>query len=127
MALLGDARWPDGLLVVLTTATILAGLARQLPGQNVMLAAGIIALIGSAVQSLDAKTGIPFGPCVFTDNMGLELFYPLRWAVPVLWIAVMLPARGVGRLMLRPWRKTTSYGVWLIGLTTALVVLLDFG
>ena len=41
--LLGSARWPDGLLVVLTTATLLASLTRQLPGQNVMLAAVIIA------------------------------------------------------------------------------------
>src|SRR5881296_2683237 len=60
--LLGQARWPDGLLVVAATATTLAALARQLPGQNVILAASIIAVIGGAVQSLDARTGIPFGP-----------------------------------------------------------------
>ena len=86
--LLGNARWPDGLLVVLTTATVLASLTRQLPGQNVMLAAIIIAFIGGAVQSLGALTAIPFGPYVYTDHIGQQLFYPLPWAVPLIWITI---------------------------------------
>jgi uncharacterized membrane protein len=125
--LLGNARWPDGLLVVLTTATILASLACQLPGQNVMLASVIIAFIAGAVQTLGGLTAIPFGPYVYTDHIGQQLFYPLPWAVPMMWIAVLLASRGVTRLMLRPWRKTQNYGYWLIGLTTLLVVLLDLG
>src|ERR1051326_7842663 len=35
--------------------------------------------------------------------------------------------RGVGRLILRPWRKTRSYGFLLMGLTVALIVLFDLG
>ncbi len=123
----GDARWPEGLLLVLTTATLIASLTRQLPGQNVMLASAIIALVGSAVQSLGALTAIPFGPYVYTDRFGQQLFYPLPWAVPLVWITVIFASRGVARLILRPWRKTSNYGFRLIGLTTALVVLLDFG
>lgn len=125
--LLGNARWPDGLLLVLTTATVLASLTRQLPGQNVMLASVIIAFIGGAVQTLGALTAIPFGPFVYTDKIGQRLFHPLPWAVPLVWIAVILASRGVARLMLRPWRKTQTYGFRLIGLTTLLVVLLDIG
>ena len=125
--LLGSTRWPDGLLVALTTATVLASVARQLPGQNVMLAAIIIALIGGAAHTLGALTAIPFGPYVYTENIGQQLFYPLPWAIPLMWITIMLASRGVARLMLRPWRNTSNYGFRLIGLTTALVVLLDVG
>ena len=125
--LLSNVRWPDGLLVVLTTATVLASLTRQLPGQNVMLASIIIAFIAGAVQTVGALTAIPFGPYVYTESIGQQLFHPLPWAVPMMWIAVLLASRGVARLMLRPWRKTQTYGFRLIGLTTLLVVLLDVG
>jgi uncharacterized membrane protein len=125
--LFGDARWPDGLLLVLTAAMVIASLTRQLPSQNVMLASVIIAFIAGAVQSLGALTAIPFGPYVYTDRFGQQLFNPLPWAVPLLWIAFIIASRGVARLMLHPWRKTQNYGFRLIGLTTVLVVLLDFG
>jgi uncharacterized membrane protein len=125
--LLGSARWPDGLLVVLTTATVVASLTRELPGQNVMLAATIIAFIAGAVQTLGALTAIPFGPYSYGEQIGQQLFYPLPWAVPLMWIAVILVSRGVARLTLRPWRRTQNYGFRLIGLTTLLVVLLDAG
>ena len=123
----GSGRWPDGLLVVLTTATVLASLTRQLPGQNVMLAAFIIAFIAGAVQSIGALMAIPFGPFVYTDQIGQRLFYPLPWAMPLVWITVLLASRGVARLALRPWHNTGNYGFRLIGLTTLLVVLLDAG
>ena len=125
--LFGHARWPEGLLVVLTTAALLAALTRQLPGQNVMLASVMIALIAGGVQSLGALTAIPFGPYVYTESIGQPLFHPLPWVVPVVWLAVILASRGVARLTLRPWRKTRTYGFRLIGLTTLLVVLLDVG
>jgi putative membrane protein len=125
--LFGDARWPDGLLIVLMAATTLATLTRQLPGQNVMLASIIIAVIAGAVQSLGGLTGIPFGPFVYTDRIGQQLFDPLPWAVPVLWLVAILNSRGTARLVLRPWRETQNYGFWLLGATVALVVLLDFG
>jgi putative membrane protein len=123
----GDARWPDGLLVVLATATLLASLTCQLPGQNVMLAAVVIAFIAGAVETLGALTGIPFGPFVYTDAIGQQLFHPLPWAVPMVWLVALLASRGVARLALRPWRNTPNYGYWLIGTATLLVVLLDVG
>src|SRR5689334_15997264 len=58
----GNARWPDGLLVVLAAATTLTSLSRQLPAQNVMLASAIIVLIASAVNTVGALSGVPFGP-----------------------------------------------------------------
>ena len=123
----GNAGWPDGLLLVLATATVLASLTRQLPGQNVMLAAIIIAFFAGAVETLGALTAIPFGPFAYTSEIGQQLFYPLPWAVPMIWLVALLASRGVARLVLRPWRNTPNYGFRLIGLATLLVVLLDFG
>jgi uncharacterized membrane protein len=92
-----------------------------------MLAAVIIAFLAGAVQTLGALTAIPFGPYVYTAKIGQGLFGPLPWVVPLVWITVILASRGVARLMLRPWRRTQTYGFRLIGLTILLVVLLDVG
>jgi len=119
-----NARWPDGLLVVFTAATILMILARQLPAQNVMIAALIVASIGAAVHSLGALTGVPFGPFTFHKSIGQELFHPLPWAIPLVWIIVVISSRGVARLVLRPWRTHRVYGFWLMGVTALLVVIL---
>jgi uncharacterized membrane protein len=124
---IGHARWPNGVLLVLTAATTLTSLARQLPAQNVMLASIIIAFITGAVQTFGAVTAIPFGPYIYLPAIGQPLFEPLPWAVPIIWLVAILCARGAGRLMLRPWRKTRSYGFWLMGISATLVVLFDFG
>src|SRR5712671_4814308 len=86
----GEARWPDGLLVVLAAAATLAWLTTQLPGQNVMLAGTIIGFIAGAIESVGALTGVPFGPKSFTSNIGQELFHPLPWAMPLLWLILVL-------------------------------------
>jgi putative membrane protein len=121
------ARWPDGLLVVLTAATTVTSLSRRLPAQNVILASAIIVFIAGAVQTLGAVSGIPFGPYYYTKRIGQVLFEPLPWGVPLVWLVVILNARGTGRLILRPWRKTRNYGFWLMGLTVLLAVLFDLG
>lgn len=123
----GQARWPDGLLVVLAAATTVASLTRQLPAQNVMLASTIIVFLAGAVHTLSALSGVPFGPYSYTKRIGQALFEPLPWAVPLLWLIAILNARGTGRLILRPWRKTRNYGFWLMGLTAMLIVLFDLG
>jgi uncharacterized membrane protein len=126
-SLFGERRWPEGLFLVLATATTLAWVARQLPGQNVMAASLTIAFIAGAVESIGAVSSIPFGPYLYTGEIGQQLFYPLPWAVPMMWIVMVLISRGVARLILRPWRKVRTYGFWVIGLAVLLVVLLDFG
>jgi len=123
----GEAHWPDGLLVVLAAAATLAWLTTQLPGQNVMLAGIIIGFIAGAIESVGALTGVPFGPKSFTSNIGQELFHPLPWAMPVVWLILVLNARGVARLLLKPWRRTPNYGFWLIGLASGLVAFVQLG
>jgi len=126
-AIFGEARWPEAILLLLATAAAIGSAVRQLPAQNVMLASVIMAFVGSAAHILGALTGIPFGPYVYTNEIGPQLFSPLPWVIPILWILVVFTSRGVGRLILRPWRKTRNYGFWLMGITAALVVLFDFG
>jgi len=119
--------WLDAFLVIATLLTTMVSLARQLPAQNVLLAAVIIAAIAGTVQSLGALSGIPFGPFFYTEAAGPKIFNVLPWFVPLVWILVLLNARGVARLILRPWRKSRLYGFRLIGVTAALAVAFDFG
>jgi uncharacterized membrane protein len=112
------------LLAVITTLVSLAG---QLPTQNVLLATAIVAVIGGAIHSLGALTGIPFGPVNYTPHADPLMFNVLPWFMPFLWIIFILNSRGVARLILRPWRKLRVYGYWLIAITTVLTLLLDLG
>lgn len=124
LTLPGKPGWAEALLVITTASATLLALARQLPGQNVLLAAVIVGMIGGVAHTVGAKTAVPFGPISFT-GAGPQLFDVLPLAVPALWIIVVLNSRGVARLILRPWRKLRNYGFWLIGITTALTVLFN--
>ena len=111
--------------LLLATISTLAALVRQLPLQNVFLAAFIIALIGSVAHIFGVTSGIPFGSFLFGPQIGWKIFNTMPWAMPLLWIVTVLNSRGVARLVLRPWRKMRTYGVWLIGLTALLTMLFD--
>ena len=121
----GQPGWPEALLILLATVSTITALARQLPLQNVLLAAFVIALMGGAVHALGVTMGIPFGPFMFGAEAGPQLFKTLPWAMPLIWVVAILNSRGVVRLILRPWRKIRSYGFWLIGLTAVLTMLFD--
>ncbi len=121
----GKPGWPEALLVLTVALTTLVSLTRQLPAQNVLLAAVIIGVVGGVAHGVGVLTAIPFGPLVFEDSLGPRLFGTLAWPMPALWVIVILNSRGVARLILRPWRKLRNYGFWLIGITTTLVVLFD--
>ncbi len=121
-----NSGWPEAALVLTATAGTLAALARQLPLQNVLLVAFIIAIFNGTALAVGALTGIPFGPFTFGVKAGPELFKTLPWIMPLFWLVVILNSRGTARLILRPWRKTKSYGFWVMGLTAILTVLFDF-
>lgn len=120
----GNPGWPEAGLLLLAAASTLAALTRHLPLQNVVAAALLIAFAGGAVTWLDLKTGIPFGPLTPMAAKP-KLFGTVPWMSPVLWIVAVLNSRGTARLILRPWRKTGSYGFQLLGLTATLTALFD--
>lgn len=116
----------DAAFLVLAVLSTLAALWRQLPLQNIVLAAIIIALLGGGFSALNARTDLPFGPFFYAPAIGALIFKTLPWAMLPLWIVVVLNSRGVARLILRPWRKTKSYGFRLIGVAACLVSLFVF-
>ncbi len=122
---LENAGWPAALFVLLALATTLASLARTLPVQNVLAAAAVTAFIASIAEFINAEAAMPFGQRTFTGDMGLRCFGVLPLAIPAVWVVAILNSRGVARLILRPWRKTSKYGFWVIGVTAVLVVLFD--
>jgi len=124
-ALPGKPGWAEALLVITLTLATLANLSRHLPGQNVLLAAAIIGVIGGIAHGVGALSAIPFGPFAYSDSCGPKIFNTLAWPIPALWIIIVLNSRGVARLIVRPWRKLKNYGFWLIGITTVLVILFD--
>src|SRR5205823_10968968 len=87
-------------------ATSLTGLARRLPEQNVFMAAALIVAISFAIAGLAEKTGVPFGPRIYTDALGARIL-GVPWPIPLVWLVVIVNGRGVARLIMRPWRKTT--------------------
>ena len=113
-------------LLMFAIATTLFSLCRQLPAQNVLLAAVIIGLISGVVAFVGLKTAVPFGPFLFSQDVQPQ-FQGLPLFVPLVWIVTVLNSRGVARLILRPWRKTRTYGWWAIGLTVVLCVAMDLG
>lgn len=115
----------DAAFILIAAASVLAGLWRQLPLQNVLPAALGIAILGGGFSALGVRTGLPFGPFLYASNMGATLFGTLPWAMPLVWVVIVLVSRGVGRLILRPWRKNKTYGFRLIGLTAVLALLFD--
>jgi uncharacterized membrane protein len=117
--------WLDAAFILVATGSTLAALWRRLPFQNVLLAALGVAVIGGGFSALGTRTDLPFGPFVFAPAMGAQLFKTLPWAMLLVWVVVVLNARGVARLILRPWRKTKTYGFRVIGATALLVLLFD--
>ena len=117
-------RWSEGTFWLLAAITSLVGVARRLPEQNVLMSAAIIAGVSLVIALVGERTGVPFGPRIYTDALG-EKVLGVPWPLPLIWIVVIVSCRGVARLVMRPWRKTTYYGFWVIGLTCGLAVLFD--
>jgi len=117
--------WPEMILLLTGALTILLSLGAQLPAQNVILAATLIAVIGGGIHAVGALTNLPFGPFIYTSAAGPAFFETLPWWIPLIWITFILSSRAMARLILRPWRRLRAYGFWLIGVTLILTLLLD--
>ncbi len=125
--LLPATTWPEGLLLLLAVASLLISLLRQVPLQNVVRVAVTIAIIGAVFSEFAAWTGIPFGSFDYTSKIGPRLFDCLPWALPGIWMVLILSSRGVAQLALRRWRGGGNYGLWMMGATAALTAWLGFG
>jgi uncharacterized membrane protein len=118
--------WLDAALIVLACASSMTALSRQLPVQNVLFGAFIIAIVGGTISAVGEMFRIPFGSFLVGAESGPRIFGTAPWAMPLIWVTFILNSRGVARLILRPWRKTKTYGFRLIGLATALTAVFEF-
>jgi len=117
----------DCLTLFLAVAATMASLVRQLPAQNVILAAGVAGLAGAAAEWLSAIAAVPFGPIVYNaGNSGRFIVQGLPWSAPFIWVVVLLNSRGVARLGLRRHRRAAYYGFWVIGVAAVLVAVFQF-
>ncbi|MGC8989819.1 MAG: hypothetical protein ACP5MD_06830, partial [Verrucomicrobiia bacterium] len=121
-------RWFDGAFIFLISFMSVFAAARRFPVQNIVPAALII-LATSAVAiatfayyvsdpSSTPKVGFNDDALGFKSND--KLLLPLQ--VPFLILAMTLSSRETTRLMLRPWRREKNYGLWLLGISTLLVL-----
>ena len=113
-------------IIVLACALTLWRMTRELPLQNVLACAGLIAVLSGLTEIIGAKTGIPFGSFFYTENLGYGLFHALPWPVPLLWIIILLNSRSLARLILRRRCEKPNYGLWVIALAAMLATVFDF-
>lgn len=113
--------------VLVGVSATVAAATRSLPAQNVWLATVVIVLIGTGVLAVDAVFGIPFGQMCYMDSAGQRVFGLVPWPMPFVCVVVVLNARGVARLIMRPWRKARNYGFWVMGIAAGLAALFDLG
>lgn len=121
-----DAQWPTGVLLSLAFVANLASQSRSLPLQNVLAGALSIVVVSGIILTVNATLSFPFGSVTYPANGG-GFFGPVPWWLPLLWVVVILNCRGVARLVLRPGRKSRTFGFRVIGLTAVLAMLFDLG
>jgi putative membrane protein len=112
-------------LIVLACALTLWRMTRELPLQNVLACAGLIAVLSGVIEIIAVKTGIPFGSFIYTENLGYRLFHLLPWPVPLFWIIILLNSRSFARLILRRSRERKNNGLWVIALAAVLATAFD--
>jgi hypothetical protein len=115
---------PEGLLLVLTAAATLTSLMWQSPGQTVLLAAIGIGSLGFGLQALGSLAGTPTGLLQPSRGPASKWGLGVALGAALMWIVVILNSRGVAQMVLRRRRRSAVYGLWLLGLSVALAVIL---
>jgi hypothetical protein len=118
-----NSQWAGAALLGLAAVSTLISLARQLPWQNVVLSAVLIALSGAGGGV--AIISIASGMGSFGAGQAAESSFLLSklWQLSLEWLVSILNCRGVVRLLLRGWRFAPNYGFWVLGGTVVLAVL----
>ena len=107
------------MILAATVATLLAA-NQRLPIQNIIGLTVTLAVFWWATLLIAKISGVFFKPPHFN-------FHFLRdYEFGLLWIVGLINARGLGKLALFRWRKTANYGLWLIALSSLLVLVEDF-
>lgn len=110
----------DLLVLISATVATLLVVRQRLPLQNVFGLAVAITLFSGVVFLVENILMMSFTPVL---NAGFQRLP--AWTVPLLWIISLVNARGVAKFFLQKIRRTKNFGLWLIGLSSLLVVMLN--
>ncbi len=103
------------LLISAAVATLLV-LNRRLPLQNIVSLVTVITIVSGASM----LAAVFFRTKLFTPFFLARFPGAPVWTAPLLWVVALVNARGIAQLLLRPLRKTSYYGLWLIGVACLL-------
>lgn len=119
---LPEARWPEAALLVSTMLITVSGLGLRISLQSATMAAGAVGLIGGMGHWASYVSGVPFGPLHFPYAFGKSPFQEWFLVPTLLWIVMLLNARGLARLILegRPVRR--NVGIFVLVLSAVLVL-----
>lgn len=110
--------WLDAAVALLALAVTFAALSRQFPFQNVLAATFILFCLERAPVSPGKLAGLDL-----QLNPGVQKAFP--WIYPAACAAVILSARGIARLLLRP--TLPRYPITFVGLVVLLSTLFALG
>lgn len=116
------AHWPAAALLVAAGLVTGSTLALQVSLQSALTASAVIGLVGGSAQWLSYVTGVPFGPVQFPHAYGTSPFQEWFFVPALIWVILVLNARGLARLILEPVSTHRNHGLHLLGLSTVLVV-----
>jgi hypothetical protein len=112
-----------GSLLIIGLALGLVEQARELPGQNVLLATVTVAGIAGLVNTLSVLSGMIWGGNAFAIDRSSRTAAAVL--ISLVWILNVLTSRGMACCILRRWRTISNYGLWMLALTSTLAVMMD--
>ena len=117
--------WVDSLFALCFAALMLANLSRRLPFQNALGAGGAAFVVIFIILSLASRDKLLAG-IVFTNKLGLRFFGLFPIVLPFLLTGALLASREAARVIMRPWRRSSYYGYWIVLLASVLFLGFDF-
>lgn len=121
---LGGAGWPEAALLVSTVLVTVSSLAGRISLQSALMTASLVGLVGGSAHWVSYVTRIPFGPLQFPHAQGTTPFQGWFFVPALMWVALLLNARGMASLILEPASRHRDHGFHLLGLTALLMVLM---
>lgn len=117
--------WVEALWVALALTMTIMWLNRNLPLQNVFLAMGTVASLGFvalvAAEAAKPANSLAIGLASIPGPVSPKYIQALAWAL------LVLNAQGVARFIASRKEKSPLYGLWVIGLASALVAGFQLG
>lgn len=83
----------DAIWMVLAAVVVIWCMGAQEGAKKAAIACAFIAVVSGAIEWVGAKTGIPFGPYRYTDNMGARIGGVLPFTIPLAWIVIVTGSR----------------------------------